>query len=251
MIRSDFHLHTFFSDGKNTPEEMVLAAIEKGMTAIGFSDHSYTAFDESYCMSQKDTKEYKECVNALKDKYKGKIKVLLGIEQDFYSEESVEGYDYVIGGVHYVNRNGVYLPVDESKEALIQTVCDYYSGDYYSFCEDYFENVAALYERTKCDIVAHFDLVTKFNENNVLFDTQNRRYKAAAYSALESLMKAPVRFEINTGAVSRGYRQAPYPSADILDILKKNGNELILGSDCHDKEYLLFGFEKYSHLVLK
>ncbi|MBO7361393.1 MAG: hypothetical protein J6V48_09730, partial [Clostridia bacterium] len=41
-IRADFHLHSLFSDGKNSPEEVVLAAIGKGMTAIGFSDHSWT-----------------------------------------------------------------------------------------------------------------------------------------------------------------------------------------------------------------
>ena len=51
MIREDFHVHTVFSDGKDTPEDMVLSAIERGMTAIGFSDHSTTPCDQSYCMA--------------------------------------------------------------------------------------------------------------------------------------------------------------------------------------------------------
>ena len=42
MILTDLHVHTNYCDGKNTPEEMVLAAIEKGMECIGFSVHSYT-----------------------------------------------------------------------------------------------------------------------------------------------------------------------------------------------------------------
>ena len=63
MMLSDFHVHTTFSDGKHTPEEMILSAVEKGMTAIGFSDHSYTAFDESYCIAkEKQTQYTKKCV---------------------------------------------------------------------------------------------------------------------------------------------------------------------------------------------
>ena len=40
MIKTSFHTHTTFCDGKNTPEEMVVAAIEKGFVALGFSTHS-------------------------------------------------------------------------------------------------------------------------------------------------------------------------------------------------------------------
>ena len=54
MIRGDFHVHTTFCDGQASPEEMVRAALEQGMDAIGFSGHSRTAFDESWCMSGAD-----------------------------------------------------------------------------------------------------------------------------------------------------------------------------------------------------
>ena len=37
---ADFHMHTAFCDGKNTPEEMVLRGIEMGLSVIGFSVHS-------------------------------------------------------------------------------------------------------------------------------------------------------------------------------------------------------------------
>ena len=43
----NLHNHSTFSDGRHTPEEIVLAAIEKNMLGIGFSDHSYTDFDPS------------------------------------------------------------------------------------------------------------------------------------------------------------------------------------------------------------
>ena len=68
MILADFHTHTTYCDGKNTPEEMVRAAIAKGMTKIGFSGHSHTAFDESYCMSTEGTEAYRQEIAALKEK---------------------------------------------------------------------------------------------------------------------------------------------------------------------------------------
>lgn len=46
----DLHTHTTFSDGRNSPEEMVLSAIGMVMSTLGISDHSYTSFDESYCI---------------------------------------------------------------------------------------------------------------------------------------------------------------------------------------------------------
>ena len=37
----DLHMHTVFSDGKNTPEEMVQEAIRRGLDTVGISDHSH------------------------------------------------------------------------------------------------------------------------------------------------------------------------------------------------------------------
>ena len=65
---NDYHVHTTFSDGENTPEEMVLAAIKKGLKEIGISDHSYTCFDESYCMQREKIVEYKREIAELKIK---------------------------------------------------------------------------------------------------------------------------------------------------------------------------------------
>ena len=111
-FRADFHLHSLFSDGKNSPEEVVLAAIGKGMTAIGFSDHSWTPFDESYCMKRERISDYMLEIARLKRKYRGRIKIFCGIEQDYFAGLPAGGFDYVIGSVHYVKVRGEYLPVD-------------------------------------------------------------------------------------------------------------------------------------------
>ena len=86
MILTDLHVHTNYCDGKNTPEEMVLAAIEKGMECIGFSVHSYTEFDTSFCIKSEKVADYKAEINGLKEKYKDKIRILCGTEMDYFSE---------------------------------------------------------------------------------------------------------------------------------------------------------------------
>lgn len=241
---NNYHTHTTFCDGKNTAEEMVVSAIELGCSEIGFSGHSYTKCDTSYCMSRGKTEEYKKEILALKEKYKDKITIYLGIEQDYFSEEPTNDYDYVIGSVHYILKNGNYLSVDESRDRQINDVNKFYNGDFYAYVEDYYEEVSKVYERTKCDIIGHFDLVTKFNENNVLFDVNNERYKKAYKKALDKLLLTPAKFEINTGAISRGYRKTPYPSDEIAEIIAKHGKKFVLSSDTHAKDTIVFKLDE-------
>ena len=112
-------------------------------------------------------------------------------------------------------------------------------------CEHYFRMVSMLPEVTGCQIIGHFDLVTKFNEGDALFSTDHPRYRRAVLRALDALAAAPVVFEINTGAISRGYRTEPYPAGWIVEELRRRGVKRILSSDCHAKENLLFGFSQY------
>lgn len=240
MTLTDLHVHTTYCDGVNTPEEMVLSAIEKGMECLGFSAHSYTFFDESYCMTK--TYEYKREINRLKEKYKDKIKILCGTEQDFYSKEPTDDYDYVIGSVHYLKVNDKYIPIDESEEILKDAVKKYFDGDFYKMADEYYNTVANI---KNADIIGHFDLITKFNEQNRIFNEKDERYVKSYKKALDILLKQDVLFEINTGAISRGYRTTPYPNPDILEYIRKNGGKTILSSDAHDKDGLMFGFEKY------
>ena len=240
---SNYHTHTVYCDGNDTPEALVLEAIRLGCPSIGFSGHSFTEFDQSYCMSRERTEEYKREVRALKEKYRGQIEILLGVEQDYYSEEPTDEYDYVIGSVHYILKDGVYLTVDWTREQQEEDVKIYYGGAFYAYAEDYYKIVADIYRKTKCDIVGHFDLITKFNQDDALFDTKDERYRNAALAAVHALLKTSAAFEINTGAIARGLRTEPYPAKFILDEIYREGGEVLITSDCHAKENLLFGFD--------
>ncbi len=245
MSYSNYHTHTTFCDGADSPEELVLEAIRLGCPEIGFSGHSFLPEDTG-SMRPEGTHSYCAEVRRLKEAYAGRICVLLGIELDYYSERpDDERFDYVIGAVHYVRKDGLMCAVDESRDGFIHTVESLYNGDYYAFAEDYYRTVADVYNRTHCDIIAHFDLVTKYNEGNALFDVTHPRYIAAADSALDKLLESPAVLEVNTGAIARGYRRLPYPDSRILQRWLDAGRPVILSADCHDKKQLLCGFEEF------
>ena len=233
MKLSTYHLHTTFSDGENTAEEMILEAIARKCPEIGFSDHSYLDFECSWCMKKEQVKEYTSTLEALREKYKDKIKVYIGIEQDYFSPEPDWKPDFIIGSVHYILKNGHYLELDKSAEVMKENVDTYYDGDVYAYCEDYFELVADVYNKTKCDIIGHFDLITKFNEKMPMIDTTHPRYIEAVNKALDALVDAPAIFEINVGAILRGYRTKPYPSEEIIMGLSNNGEKFVLNTDTH------------------
>lgn len=250
MSYSDLHTHTIFSDGKNTAEEMVLAAIARGMETIGISDHSPTFFDKSYCMKKEKLADYKETIFALKEKYKDQIKVLCGIEQDSYSAETPEGFDYVIGSVHYIRFADDYIPVDEGADVLIRAAEKYTGGDRIALVEMYFETVSKVAEKWKPDILGHFDLIRKYNSGNAIYDEEDPRVIKAAEKALDTLLPYHLPFEINTGGIFRGCREDAYPAARYIDYIKAHGGKLILSSDAHRTDALCFQFPRYENVVI-
>lgn len=248
MTLCDFHVHTNFCDGKDFPEDIVKEAIRLGMKRLGFSDHSFTEFDGDFCMTFDGTQSYKAEIRRLKEKYAGKIEILCGTEQDYYSDMPVNDYDYVIGSVHYVIIDGKYICVDHTPEIFAELIrmC---GDDPYAVAEKYFALVSDVVRKTDADIIGHFDLITKFNEDGKFFDEDNPRYVMAWKSAADSLLKTGKPFEMNTGAISRGWRKSPYPSEKILRYIADNNGTVILSSDSHSKENLMFKFSECEELV--
>ena len=250
MRLADFHVHTFYCDGKDSPGDIVKEAIRRGLKRLGFSGHSYTAFDTEYCMSREGTQSYMAEIDSLNEEYSGKIEILCGIEKDYYSDVETEGFDYVIGSVHYVDVDGEFLPIDDSPEAFTNLIhrCN---DDPYDMAERYYALVADVVNKTNADIIGHFDLITKFNEGGKFFDEENPRYVSACNDALDALLKTGKPFEINTGAISRGWRKTPYPSERILSYIASHNGSVILSSDSHDKATLMYKFAECEELARK
>ncbi len=241
MNYSNFHTHSTWCDGRDTPEELVAEAVRLNCPEIGFSGHSPLP-EDSGSMRREAVPEYCGEIVRLKQKYSAWIKIFLGIEQDFFSDPVPGPFDFVIGAVHYVEKEGILLAVDESRDAFVLAVREYYNGDYYAFAEDYYTLVAKVWSQTHCQIIAHFDLITKYNEEACLFDPLHPRYIRASDMALDCLLKTPAVLEVNSGAIARGYRTEPYPEARILKRWLDAGGRVILSSDCHDLRQLLCAF---------
>ena len=238
----DLHMHTVFSDGKNTAEEMVQEAIRKGLETVGISDHSS---GDPCGMTLETAPVYKAEITRLKEKYAGQIRVLCGLERDFLTDDFSE-YDYTIGSVHWLRMpDGHRVSIDWTPEKLREGAEKYFGGDMLALAEAYYEAEARVAEVTKCDIIGHFDLVTKFIETDPSFDPHDRRYVKAWQQAADRLLETGKPFEVNFGAMSRGYRTGPYPSAEIRAYLRARGGRMLLSSDAHAKEYIGYGFEVF------
>lgn len=248
MIQN-LHTHTTFCDGRNTPEEMVRAALSLGMDSLGFSGHAPLEGQSAWTMTAEAVPRYRAEVERLRKAYIGQLDIFLGLEQDYYSPPPVGGWDYLIGSVHCVEKDGKLLSVDESEESSVRNVEQYYGGDFYAFAEDYYRLVGEIPEKTGCQIVGHFDLVTKFNEGDRLFDTGHPRYVSAALEALDRLARRDVICEINTGAMSRGYRTVPYPAPALLRAMRERGIPICVTGDSHSADALLHAFPQAEELA--
>ena len=247
-IYQDFHMHTHFCDGKDSPEEMILSAIEKGLKTVGVCLHSVVDNSIQEYVDLEKEKGFCEKMSVLKEKYKDKINVFCGIEWDLFTLNSVGEYDYVIGSSHFIQKDGKYYFVDRSEQEFLITAREAFNGDYYAFAEYYFAQVEEIASLNP-DIIGHIDLITKFNEGNKYFDTKNPRYVSAYKKAIDKLVLIGKPFEVNMGAISRGYRSEPYPALDVLEYIKEKGGKLILSSDSHSKENVAYQYDKWKHLL--
>ena len=272
--KSNYHTHTFYCDGKNSPEEMVEMAIKLGFRNLGFSGHQFSEYDADYAMSPEKEEKYRADILRLKEDYGHKINIYLGTERDYCSEELSE-FDYVIGSTHHLlipNWDGDEtgrVDVDWGPEIVDHQVKKYFGGDYMQYAEAYYEFQKGILRKTRGQIVGHFDLIAIFNDQEKYIDEADPLYMDYARKAASAIVEDFVNnkrggdlphyfpeelgeiidktglpiFEINTGAMAKGRREIPYPAPFIIEHLADLGVPMVLNSDCHDRDFLDYGFD--------
>lgn len=240
--RSNVHTHTRWSDANNTVEEMIQSALKKGFTSLGFSDHGAAFYDKA---GMRDEAGYRAEVLRMKEKYAGKIEIALGCEHDFHAKDAdLSPYEYIIESVHFLHKGNTYTPIDHSPEDLKSGIDNLYGGAPYAMAKAYFADVCQSLIDRKPDIVGHIGLITKFNEVQPLFSATDARYLSCARETIALAAEKDILVEINTGAMSRGYRTTPYPESALLRLLKSLKGRMIITSDCHRAEWLDHGFDQ-------
>ena len=243
----NLHTHTTFCDGRNTAEEMVKTAIEKGFSTLGFSGHGFTTPEEDYCMQ--DTESYIREIFRLKAAYADKIQIYCGVEEDAtYPVSNRSAFEYILGSSHYLTIDGTVYSIDESLDAFKLCV-DRMGGDYLKLAEAYYEAFCEYIFTHQPDIIGHFDLITKYDERlgNPFLD--NKNYQQLSSSYIAKAAQSGALFELNTGAIARGHRSTPYPSEQLLYTLKKNDAKIVINSDCHQAAMLDYYFQEARALL--
>ncbi|QCI28895.1 DNA polymerase/3'-5' exonuclease PolX [Caminibacter pacificus] len=106
-LRGDLHIHSNYSDGANTIEEIAKKAIELGYEYIAITDHSKRLKVANGMDEKKILRQFEE-IDRLNEKFKGKIYIFKGCEVDIledgsldYDEEILEKCEIVNAAIHY------------------------------------------------------------------------------------------------------------------------------------------------------
>lgn len=249
--KSNLHTHSLYCDGKNTVEEMIQAAIAAGLESLGFSGHCHTGFSIDDCQIT-DVDGYFNELDEMRRKYAGVITIFKGLEL----ESRVNGMirpaidprcDYTIGSDHvFWIKEGPHF-VDYTPEEWNNGLKA--AGSIEKLLECYYEELCSFSEEVPFDIIGHVDLYTKFNEGGRMFDENLPKYKALVLHYIERLARTGKIFEVNTGAVGRGYRRTPYPSAFILKRLLELKAPVIITSDSHSADTICCHFDQTEQML--
>ncbi|MBO7124101.1 MAG: histidinol-phosphatase [Treponema sp.] len=251
-MKTNYHTHTTFCDGKNTPKEMVEEALKKGFSILGFSSHSLYPHAADWHMPAKEHKNYFETIRSLAKEYSGKIKIYAGLEADYiptfacdfkwaYKEFSP---DYIIGSVHYLTGKKGFFTVDGPFTEVSEGLERVYGGDGKKAVCEYFDRQRQMMASQKIMILGHADLIRIRNERLKFFDEGASWYKKELKATAKAAAQAGVIVEINTGGIARGNLDDVYPSAEFLELFYKAGVPVTFSSDAHNAAALDAAFDR-------
>ena len=235
-MKTNYHTHTTWCDGKDAPETVVMAAIDKGFDAIGFSSHAMLPEDDTpWVLTPEKAPRYA----AEADYVPG------GATPDRGAYAAVAP-DYIIGSVHFVAApDGMRVCVDMSPESLAGGIRDHFGGSAEAYVRAYFAQVREMLLTCDFDIAGHLDLVRKFNVRHPYFDESAPWYLAELDRTADAVAASGKIAEVNTGAISRGWLDDAYPSAAFRERLRARGVMFILSADAHAADAIDCAFDRF------
>ena len=218
---ANYHTHTArCGHARGSDREYVEYALARGLKVLGFSDHVPMPFrdghESHFRIPRARLEDYINSVLALKEKYAGQIKILLGFEAEYYPDyreavkEMLAPYpvDYMILGQHFNDSSeSLYNPRPHDSRQRLTTYVDRVlealaAGDY-------------LY-------AAHPDLIN-FTGDEAFFRQEITRLCRGA-KALD------IPLELNLLGMREGKN---YPNPLFWEIAAREKNRVILGCDAH------------------
>lgn len=253
MIGYNFHTHTHYSDGRDTPEAFVKQAIALNMKALGFSEHSPLPFDNKFSIKEKDLQQYAAEVRGLAEDFKDQLDIFLSIEMDyipglsenFDSLRQRAGLDYVIGSVHLVGSDceeNLWFTDGPDVAAYDAGLQKFYGGDIRRAVKAFYRQTNEMIETQQFDVIGHWDKIKMHNQNRY-FTEDEAWYKNLTLETLELIASKRLIAEVNTRGLYKKRSDSLYPSQWLLEAMYERGVPVIISSDAHHPSELMLEFD--------
>lgn len=259
MQRFNLHTHSVFSDGKSTPEEIVIEAIKQGLKVIGLSDHSPVPFENSFAIKNNEVQNYIGTIKSLKEKYKSQIDIYCSMEMDFIpgivnnfrqTKQSL-GLDYMIGSVHLVGNdiNRLWF-IDGSKyEIYDEGLFNYFDGDIRRGVRSFFHQYNEMIVTEEFDIVGHLDKIKMHNRDRY-FHEEDKWYRDYLMETLTLIKEKSLIVEVNTRGIYKKRSTDFYPSTWLLPVMRKMNIPVLISSDSHKTEEITLCFKEAEEALI-
>lgn len=247
-IKYDCHLHSDFSRDSETPAaQMIEQAIRLGVDGLCFTEHEDPGAPYPEGDFIVDFDAYFARMTELREKYRGQIRIGIGVELGIqpHLTDKLDAlaakwpFDFIIASQHIVGRKDPYYP--SFFEGRSEQDC------YEEYFQVQFETLKKL-DPASFDTLGHMDYIVRYGPN------KNKYYSYKTYSdyidpILRLLIENGKCLEINTGGLKYGLGEAN-PCTDILRRYRELGGEQItIGSDAHEPEYLGYEFVRVAALL--
>ncbi len=248
MIKIDTHLHTHYSHGKATVEAMFHAARAKGIDIIGFSEHSPRPSSHTYPSDyqQRLTDGFANYVNDvqnIRSAHKHEATVLLGLEMDWleghetFSAETVKAhdFDYVIGGIHFLDTWGFDYRREDWRTLGEERLAALYA--------QFFTTMGAMARTGLFNIVAHPDIIKIFSIHLFREWATGEQAKTLFHDALTAVRDAGMAMEVSSAGLRKPCEEI-YPCPQIMELAAERGLPISFGSDAHSEASVGFAFDR-------
>jgi len=257
MIKANYHTHSNWCDGKDSPRAMIQSAVEKGFESIGFSSHAMLPQDDvDWVLTPEKALRYAREIRLLAEEFKERIRVLCGVEADYIPGGATPSHaayaaispDYIIGSVHFVKApDGALVEVDNTSQILLDGIFGHFGGDAVAYVKSYFAAEREMVSSFDFEILGHPDLIRKFNAKQPYFDERADWYRAELEKTADAIAASGKIVEVNTGAISRGWMNDAYPSSAFRKLLRDRGVRFVLSSDAHAADSVDCAFDKFAN----
>ncbi len=248
-------MHTHHSHGQAATEAMYRAARAKGLTIIGFSEHSprppgYAYPTDYQAKLNKGFPLYVDEVRRFSREGASEgVSVLLGIEVDYipgqeaYAKSLLAEYDfdYVIGGLHFQKNWGFDFAADDW--VLLP------KAERFAIYSQYYRDLAAMCQSGLFHIAAHPDLIKLFTVESFQRWLATEEAPVVIKEALTAMKDNGMAMEISSAGLRKPCKEI-YPCRRLMSVAAELELPISFGSDAHCTGTPAFAFDllsRYAH----